>query len=176
MAMHRAVALLVAAGAVALALAHAGCSPTPLPGTQLGTFRVEASSKQHTCGLGAPDPWAFDAQLSRDGSLVYWSWMDGSPSISGPVGAQSTAELDDDVTANVDPTDAGDGPCTMDRKSVLDLDLTGAATGSFRGTLTYSFSVVAGADCSDQLVSSGTGGQYDALPCTITYTMVGTKQ
>ena len=172
--MHRAVALVIVAGA--LGLAPAACSPTPLPGTQLGTFRVVASSKQNTCGLGAPDPWAFDAALSRDGALVYWSWMDGSPLLSGPVDAQSAAELDDDMTANVDPTDAGDGPCTMDRKSVLDLDLGGAATGSFRGTLTYSFSAVAGADCSDQLVSSGAGGQYDALPCTITYSMVGTKQ
>jgi hypothetical protein len=78
------------------------------------------------------------------------------------------------VTDNVDPTDAGLGPCTLERHSVLDLDLTGTATGSFRGSIAYSFSGAAGADCSDQLSSAG--GQYEALPCTITYSMVGTKQ
>jgi hypothetical protein len=170
--MHRAVVRVIAAGA--LGAAATACASTALPGTALGTFRVVASSKANTCGLGAPDPWAFDAQLSRDGAHVYWSWMDGSPLLTGTLDAQSQAKLDDEETANVDPTDAGLGPCTLERHAVLDLDLTGAATGSFRGSVTYSFTAAAGADCSDQLSSAG--GQYEALPCTITYSMVGTKQ
>jgi hypothetical protein len=173
MAMHGAPALLFAAGLLAGACA---CSPTPLPGAQLGTFRVVANSKGNTCGLGAPDPWAFDAQLSRNGALVYWSWMDGSPLLSGPVDSSSKAEIQDEQTGNVDGTDAGLGPCTMERQAVLDLDLSGAATGSFRGSIVYTFSAASGADCSDQLASAGAGGQYGALPCTITYSMVGTKQ
>jgi hypothetical protein len=154
-------------------VAFVACSATPLPGTQLGTFKVTAKSKANTCGLGAPDPWTFDAQLSRSGSTLYWSWMDGSPLLSGTVDGKSHAALTSSQTGNVDATDAGLGPCTMQRQDDLEVDLPSAG-GSFTGTLDYSFSAAAGADCSDQLAASG--GQFEALPCAVSYTMTGAPQ
>jgi hypothetical protein len=147
------------------------CASTALPGTQLGTFKVTAQSETNTCGLGAPNPWTFDAELSQSGSTIYWSWMDGSPLLSGSLNAASQVSITDTVGGNVDGTDAALGPCTMDRYDDLELDL---GSGSFTGTLTYSFTVASGADCSDQLVASG--GQYDALPCTVSYTVTASKQ
>jgi hypothetical protein len=162
------------ASSVAISLALVACSATPMPGTQLGTFKVVAKSKSNTCGLGAPDPWTFDVQLSRNGSTLYWSWMDGSPLVSGAIDGQSHASLTNTQTGNLDGTDAGLGPCTMQRSDDLEVDLPSASGGSFTGTLGYSFSVPAGADCSDQL--TGSGGQFEALPCAVSYTMTGSPQ
>jgi hypothetical protein len=152
-------------------LAALGCSQTPLPGTQLGTFKVTGQSKANTCGLGAPDPWVFDAQLSQDGSTLYWSFMDGRPLASGTVTPAGVATITDTTTGNVDETEASLGPCTLQRND--DLELTLGAT-SFTGTMTYGFTVTTGSDCTDQLTASG--GSYDALPCTVTYSLTGSKQ
>lgn len=79
------------------------------------------------------------------------------------------------MTANVDGTDAGSGPCTMTRGDSVVVALgSGSPPGSFSGTITYDFSAAAGADCADQLTSAG--GQYDAIPCTITYSMSASPQ
>jgi hypothetical protein len=154
----------------ALALV-AACSSTALPGTQLGTFKVTATSSSNTCGLGAPNPWTFDVQLSQSGSTVYWSWMDGSATLSGPVDTQSHASIQDSLAGNVDGTDAALGPCTLDRADDLELNL---GNGSFTGTVSYSFTPAAGASCADQLTTSG--GQFDTLPCTVTYSVSAAKQ
>jgi hypothetical protein len=159
---------------LAAALAALACEATPLPGTQLGTFKVVATSKTNSCGLGAPNPWTFDVRLSRSSSALYWSWMDGRPILSGPLDGSSHAQLTDSQTGNVDPTDAGLGPCTLQRQDDLEVDLPEAGSGSFAGTLGYSFSAAAGADCSDQLSTSG--GPFDALPCRVSYAMVGSPQ
>jgi hypothetical protein len=156
----------LAVGAVLVA-----CASTALPGTPLGTFKVTAQSQTNTCGLGAPDPWTFDVELSQSGSTLYWSWMDGSPPLSGPVNASSQASITDSASGNVDGTDAALGPCTMQRYGDLELDL---ASSSFTGTIAYTFSIASGADCSDQLVAAG--GQYDTLPCSLTYTVSASKQ
>jgi hypothetical protein len=153
------------------ALAFVACASTALPGTQLGTFKVTAQSQTNTCGLGAPNPWTFDVQLSQSGTTLYWSWMDGSPLLSGPVNASSHATITDSEAGNVDGTDASLGPCTLQRADDLELDL---AAGSFTGTVGYSFTVATGATCSDQLASYG--GQFEALPCTVTYTVTASKQ
>jgi hypothetical protein len=157
--------------AFALGSVFVACASTALPGTQLGTFKVTAQSQSNTCGLGAPNPWTFDAQLSQSGSTIYWSWMDGGPLLSGVENAASHVSITDTEAGNVDGTDAALGPCTMERSDDLELDL---ASGSFTGTVSYSFTVASGADCSDQLVASG--GQYDALPCTVSYTVTASKQ
>jgi hypothetical protein len=107
---------IVATAAVASGLMIAACNATPLPGTQLGTFKVTATTSTNSCGAGlaAPSPWVFDVQMSESDSLLYWSWMDGSAPLSGAL-TTTTATVTDNTSANVDPTDAGDGPCTMDR-------------------------------------------------------------
>jgi hypothetical protein len=171
---RRPLALLAFVPWAAVAVASlASCSPTALPGAQLGTFKVTGTSTTNTCGIGAPNPWTFDVELSRDGSTLYWSWMDGSPPSSGTLtgSADAQATITDSTTGNVDGTDASLGPCTLQRDD--DLALTIAST-SFTGTLTYSFSVASASDCNDQLSSAG--GQYDALPCTVTYSLTGSRQ
>jgi hypothetical protein len=163
--------LRVAGFSVLLVLSLAGCSSNALPGTQLGMFKVTAQSTTNSCGLGAPNPWTFDVQLSQSGSTVYWSWMDGSAPLSGPVTSQAHASIQDSVAGNVDGTDAALGPCTLDRSDDLELNL---GSGSFTGTVSYSFAPASGATCSDQLTSAG--GTFDALPCTVTYSVTAAKQ
>jgi hypothetical protein len=156
---------------VLLVLALGGCSSSPLPGTQLGMFKVTGKSTTNSCGLGAPNPWTFDVQVSQQGSTVFWSWMDGSAPLSGSLNAQSHASIQDSVAGNVDGTDASLGPCTLDRSDDLELDL---GSGSFTGTVSYSFAPASGAGCSDQLTASG--GTFDALPCTVTYSVTAARQ
>jgi hypothetical protein len=151
--------------------ALAACNSTPLPGTQLGTFKVTGQSISNSCGLGAPNPWTFDVQLSESGSTLYWSWMDGSAPLSGPVNADSHASIQDSLAGNVDGTEASLGPCTLDRADDLELDLD---SGSFTGTISYSYTAASGADCTDQL--AGSGGTFETLPCTVTYSVTAAKQ
>jgi hypothetical protein len=156
-----------------LGLGLVACN-TGLPGTTLGTFKVTAQAQTNTCGLAAPNPWTFDVELSQDGSLLYWSWLDGSALLSAPVSAQA-ATLTATEQVNVDGTaDGGLGPCTMERDDDIQVTL-GSATSptSFTATIRYAISAVSGANCSDQL--AGVGGQYSALPCTMTYTATATK-
>ena len=136
---------------VALALAFVGCSSNPMPGTLLGTYTVVGQSQTNSCGLAAPNPWQFDVQLSEDGSTLYWSFMDGSPFLSGAV-AESQATLSTSQTANVDGSEAGLGPCDMQRNDTYQLSLSsGSPPPSFSGTITYAFSVPSGYSCGDQL-------------------------
>ena len=158
-----------------IVLALPACGNTSMPGTQLGTFQVVAQTQTNTCGLSAPDPWTFDVQLSEDGSTLYWSFMDGSPYLTGVVAGTSTTILASEQV-NVDGTaDGGLGPCTMERDDTLQVDLASAtAPSTFTGSIGYAFSATAGSNCSDQLTSSA--GQYMTLPCTIAYTVTATKQ
>ncbi|MGO9712277.1 MAG: hypothetical protein ACLQBL_25670 [Polyangiaceae bacterium] len=164
-------AVLLAALAGVAGASAPGCSQTPLPGTMYGTYKVTAETKTNSCGAGidAPDPWVFDAQVSQDGTTVYWSFMDGNAPLSGILTA-SSANISATTTANVDATDAGLGPCTMSRADTLDLTFaTGSPPPSFAGTITYQFTVPSGSTCTDQLASAG--GQYNALPCTLSYSL-----
>lgn len=155
-------------------VALVGCSDNPMPGTLLGTYKVTAQSTSNTCGLDAPDPWAFDVQVSLQGDTVYWSWLDGSALLSGTESG-SSASLTSEIEADVDATDAGPGPCTMMRTDTIDVTMAaGAQPASFTGTIGYAFSTVAGSNCGDQLTSAG--GQYDAIPCSIAYTMTAARQ
>jgi len=159
----------------ALAFLLLGCSASPLPGTVLGTYKATGQSTANTCGLGAPDPWTFDVQLSLSDQTLYWSWMDGSPLLSGPLNAQSQASLTDTKTGNVDGTDSGLGPCTLQRSDNLEVALgAGTPPNVFAATVGYSFSVTSGSDCSDQLMSSG--GMYQTLPCSVSYTVAASHR
>ncbi len=165
-----------AAALLAAGWSSASCQETPLPGTQLGTFKVTGTTTTNSCGdaLGAPDPWVFDAQLSESDSLLYWSFMDGNSPLSGAL-AGTSASISAATSANVDSSDAGSGPCTMNREDAIDLTLGAAsAPSSFTGTISYTFTVASGSSCSDQLTNAG--GQYAALPCTLAYTVSAQRQ
>lgn len=164
--------------AASLFVLTASCSDTALPGTLLGTYKVQASPQSNTCGSGlnAPNPWTFDVQLSRSGSTIYWSWLDGTAPLSSALAASGTTTLTSTQSGNVDPTpDGGAGPCTMQRDDTLQLALpSGSPPATFAGTIQYAFSVPSGYNCSDQLAPSG--GMYSALPCSITYAMTAARQ
>ena len=167
-----------------LGVVAAGCG-NPLPGTVLGTYQVTAMAAANSCGsgLGAPSAYQFDVQLSETAtdSTLYWSWLDLTPIASGSLAPVSStdsalqATLTDSQSSNVDATDAGAGPCTMDRDDTLVVTLgAGTPPGSFSGTLSYAFTAESGSDCSDQLTTEG--GQYDTLPCTVAYTLTAARQ
>jgi hypothetical protein len=164
----------IAALAGAMAIVCNACSDTPLPGRLLGTYKVVGEAQSNTCGLGAPNPWTFDVQLSEKGTLLYWSWLDGKAPLSAPIDALSTT-LTASEQANVDGTaDGRDGPCTMERSDRIPLALAaGWPPPTFTGTIVFAFSASPGADCSDQLTARG--GLYATLPCGITYTVSGSR-
>jgi hypothetical protein len=163
-------ALVHAASVAALVL---GCG-SAMPGSVLGTYKVVGQSQTNTCGLGAPNPWTFDVELSLQQQTLYWDWMDGSPLLSGTLSNGQTT-IAQSAMVNADSTDAGLGPCNLQTTSSFQLSLgSGAPPGSFSGTMTYTYTPASGATCTDVLMSSG--GMYDALPCTVTYTVSATKQ
>jgi ABC-type glycerol-3-phosphate transport system substrate-binding protein len=166
---------LVAIALLGMVAAPAACAAPSMPGTTLGTYKVTAQAETNVCGLTAPNPWNFDVELSQDGTTLYWSWMDGSPYLSGPVASQAATLLASEQV-NVDGTaDGGLGPCTLERDDQLLLTLaTGSTPASFTGSISYAITPVAGSNCSDQLAT--VGGQYAVLPCTITYSMTSTRQ
>jgi hypothetical protein len=165
------------AAAVVIVPLLAACADKAMPGEELGTYKVVATKKVDTCGpgVGAIDPWIFTIQLSRQVSTLYWSTMDGSPLLSGPLDSRSEATLTTTVTANVDGTDAALGPCTMQRSDQIVVALgSGVPPGSFAATLTYTIAPVTGSTCDDQLTTSG--GSYAALPCTLSYDATASRQ
>jgi hypothetical protein len=101
--------------------------------------------------------------------------MDGSPPLSGQL-TDSDATLTQTHEVNADGTpDGGLGPCAMARADTLQMTLgSGSPPASFTGSIRYVFSVAGGSDCTDQLTTAG--GQYNALPCTITYSAAASRQ
>jgi hypothetical protein len=157
------------------------CSSNALPGTPLGTYNVTGALGTNTCGagLGAPNPWTFTAQMSEDGTTFYWE-ESGGTAVSSTMSSATQVDITTTETANVDASDAGvEGPCDLTSTTVIDLTLsTGSPPSTFTGSITYSFAVATGAstatDCTDQLSSSG--GSYDTLPCTASYSLTGSHQ
>jgi hypothetical protein len=165
----RAIALLTAALGVSAVVAS--CR---IPGTTLGTYDVKGTLAVDTCGA-APNPWAFSIMLSEEAATLYWNWEDASPMLSGPITGADHVTLTGYQVDNVDSTDAGMGPCDLQRNDDLIITLgAGSPPGSFLGTITYTFSPQEGANCQDQLPASG--GTYDRLPCAFSYTLAGTHQ
>jgi hypothetical protein len=142
----------------------------------LGTYAVTGTLGVNSCGagLGAPSPWKFSVQMSEDGQKLYWSNLDGSPPISNKL-VNGATTITSTQTSNVDGTPDAGGPCTMTRTDTLQLTLAqGTSPATFSGTLQYAFTIASGADCSDQL--SANGGMYDALPCSMSYAIAGSRK
>jgi hypothetical protein len=137
----------------------------------IGNYAVTGTLQTNTCGAGLapPSPWNFSVQLSQEDSTLYWNTLDGSPLKYGDiVGATASLTGGTDGVVDTGP-DGSAGPCSMSRTDVIDLTLTGSPPTAFTGTLTYTFDVDSGSDCSDQ------SGTYDTLPCSISYVVSGTK-
>jgi hypothetical protein len=172
---------------IAMACSMAGlaiaCGPTAstLPGTALGTYNVSGSLQSNSCGggLGAPNPWNFTAQMSQDGTTLYWE-PSGGTQIYGAMSSSTKVDITSTQTANVDATEGGaEGPCDLQSTTAVDLTLSASSPpAAFTGTITYTFAASTGVssttDCTDQLTASG--GTYDTLPCTLSYTVTGSRQ
>lgn len=164
----------VACAAVVACLLAAACSDSPMPGRVLGTYTVTGQSKSNTCGLGAPDPWKFTVQLSLNGSTLYWSWLDGSPLLSGTTSSSGQVSIKNSQQVNADSTDAGLGPCTLQRNDDLEITLgTGSTPTTFSGTVGYAYTPATGASCGDVL--SASGGQFSTLPCAVSYSVTASR-
>ncbi len=165
---------LVACAAAVACLLPAACSDSPMPGRVLGTYTVTGQSTSNTCGLGAPDPWKFTVQLSMRGSIVYWSWLDGSPLLSGTAPSSGPVSIRDSQQVNADSTDAGLGPCTLVRDDDLEITLgAGSTPPAFAGTVAYSYTPANGSTCTDVLGASG--GPFARLPCSVSYGVTATR-
>ena len=165
------------APALALATLATLASVAPscaLPADTLGTYDVVGTRLADGCG-GAPNPWGFPVLLSRKNGMLSWNWLDASPILSGPVLDGDQAALSGQQIANVDADGSVMGPCDLSRADTLTVTLgSGSPPASFTAMLSYTFGVQEGANCTDQLASSG--GPYEALPCTIRYSLRGTRE
>jgi hypothetical protein len=174
--------LLGATATCALVGLTMGCAPpTPLPGTSLGTYNVTGTLETNTCGsgLGAPNPWTFTTQMSEDGAVLYWE-ISGGTELYSTMSSATQVSITSVSTTNVDGADAGiQGPCDLQSTTALDLNLSaGSPPATFTGTITYTFEAAVGVssatNCTDQL--SASGGTYDTLPCTASYSLAGMHQ
>jgi hypothetical protein len=161
----------------AAVLAPVAACDNPNPGTALGTFSVESALATDTCGGTAadPSPGNFDVTLSNDQGTIYWFPNTGASSASGGLSSTRTVSISEAVADDVDQTEAGAGACTLQRNDVLSFTLApGSAPASFTGSYSFTVNAASGANCSDQLTVHG--GGYAALPCTITYRLVGARK
>jgi hypothetical protein len=111
--------------------------------------------------------------MSEDATTLYFATTDGSAQMSGPISG-TAAVLTSSGTANV-TTDAGVSSCALTLTATFALDLNSATSPtSFTGSASYELAVASGADCTEQLSSSG--GAYATLPCNFTYSLSGTHQ
>jgi hypothetical protein len=171
--------------AIAAIAGGSGCSGHDpyRPGESVGAFHVTSKLVSTSCGP-TPDPWEFDVKLRHDSTTLFW--VQGSAPIAGQLDAKAHAVMKTSVVNTVRAADAKTqtAACTMSRSDVVDLVLApttapvmaaadvGAAT-SFKGTLAYQFTVVEGSSCEDQLTELG--GDFAALPCTVSYEIAATR-
>jgi hypothetical protein len=152
-----------------------------LPGTSLGTYSVVGTLGTNTCGsgVGPASPWDFTVEMSQDDTTLYLAQTDGSDEVSGTL-VSTSATLTSVVTTNVDGSEAGGpGLCDLTSSTTFVLKLAAGATpASFTGSVVYTYAAATGVssttNCSDQLSSSG--GTYATLPCSVNYTLKGTRQ
>jgi hypothetical protein len=145
--------------------------------TLLGTYQVQGTMVQSTCGpsaFGSTDPWNFSVKLSRDGSNLYW--YTGDDAVEGAIDSDGQS-FSFATTVNGVISNAGTGGkkgCTMVRDDGLAGKLAGSgdAISGFTGSMTYQFSQTSDSDCSNAIAQEGA----TALPCSISYSLVASKQ
>jgi len=171
--------------AACLATLSACVAPaSSLPGDSLGKYDVLATLGTNTCGSGidAMNPWHFTADMSKDGSTLYFANEDGSDEVSGGYDGsdETSATLVSAVTKNVNDATANLGTtCNLTLTTTYALTLgTTSPLSTLTGSASYAYSVAtaisSNTDCTTQLSSAG--GKYATLPCTVTYSLKATRQ
>jgi hypothetical protein len=140
-------------------------------GDDLGTFRVEASESDNSCGpaaLGAQPSFDFDVELSSDALEIFWN-------------NQSAGTLDQrkrfDLRASVvvEGEDLGTQPtCRIERRDRIWGTLRDSDTGidGFTGSMTYDFRAAFEAIC-DEFDREQAG--VPVLPCQMRYELEGER-
>ncbi|HEU4576975.1 MAG TPA: hypothetical protein VFS67_01880 [Polyangiaceae bacterium] len=162
---------------LALAVLAAGCSGPPgagrFPGTDLGGFRVAATSTSNGCGagaLGSPAKYSFEIDLSRDGSELFWG-----REASGEIDADLAFEFASGVSIEITPASNTRKGCSIGRADhivgTLREDALGNVSG-FSGTLTHAFAATPSSVCSlDERIGAG----LPELPCQMDYALEGQR-
>jgi hypothetical protein len=154
------------------------CTTQPLlPGTQLGTYAVVGTLVSSTCGSGidAMTTLGFSVEVAEDGANAYAVNTDGTNELIGAWKAP-TATITSSATAT--PGSDGGGLCSLAVGSTFVFTFDSPTQPeSFAGSAVYAYSVATSstpAECADEL-STG-GGSYATLPCTVTYSLTGTRK
>lgn len=142
----------------------------------LGAFDVAATLSGTSCGVGAlgmANEWGFVVGLGVDGADATWDVGNGPIS-----GLASGADLTFGASFVMDMRKGGDGSmpaCSIERQDLASatLDDVDAPTG-FSGTLTYTFTPVAGSNCADLIF--GNTAQFATLPCAVQYGVKAKKR
>lgn len=146
-------------------LAASCADPAPMPGTPLGTYRMEAFIESNSCGnaLGASNPLILFVDLSRENDQLHW--RQNGMMMSGKLDSEARTSIVSTQSGPVGQAGAGGG-CSMARTDTLAVKLGSEAPPVLTGSLTFAFEGDT-SSCADQLVVNG--GFYDALPCQIAY-------
>lgn len=155
---------------LALSFAPLGCMGKNLrePGETLGFYSVAGTLHGNTCGE-APTPWSFRVELRKEGvptSRLFWS--QGDIPVGAPLGADGKAQFTTESQHIVRAATQKDPGCAVLRKDAVALTLDPAST-TFKGTLTYSFTIEDGSTCGD-LSAAG----ITQAPCSVSYDIEGT--
>ena len=164
-------------GALLLGALQVGCSGPPgegrTLGTDLGTFRVDATQAANDCGPDAVDnepELAFDVELSRADSELFW---DGR--IGGTLGPELDFELDARVDVELRPARGALAGCTVVRDDRIAGELrpddAGALT-AFVGEMRFDFAATAESTCTLEELGAA---QLARLPCGLVYVLNGQR-
>jgi hypothetical protein len=160
----------------ALAAATLACSGTPGAGSRLGddlgTFHVTASQLTNDCGagaLGATATFAFDVELQRDYTQLFW---DGQ---SGRMESGAGFDIAAVVRVPLDTANAAATSCVIERDDHISGTFQSDAGGGFQAltaTLSYSFASDPTTVCT--LDAQARAGLPD-LPCSMNYALRGER-
>ena len=170
-----------AAGLMLLMLCMSGCDlldeDTSVPGNYIGTFEVNATLTDSTCGQGtlaAPGSTDFEVQFSKDKDCFYWTT--GTDSVCGTLSSNDTtfAITTESATTVSEPT-ANHPGCVIWRQDVANgtwqANTDGDAFRAFSGSMSFAYAPGVGSQCSDILASIGVA----VLPCVSRYAISGTR-
>lgn len=165
-----------------------------LPGKTIGTYRVVMALAENTCGSQAAilqDGKRYSVEIREDSDRGrgYWRIADRSP-VEGSLDEDRNFKFMFSSLVASEGPDAGPDACRLVQDEVLsgsvrafdDSDGGSADAGPAKsGGLTtlvgehvLRISSYLGSDCSRALMSAG--GPFEALPCTIRYTLSGTER
>lgn len=153
------------------------CSGSPgaglLQGDDLGTFKVQATETENSCGagaLGSIPQWDFSVELSQDAGELFWDGRAASPLVDQQFEFSLSVAVRA-ATAGASGTTAG---CQVIREDTISglLELEPPGAGGFTGELRYDYDRSPGADCA-ALTASSSG--LARLPCTMRYALTGVQ-